>query len=258
MTAPPESDETTHFGYKEVPIAEKEKRVGHVFRSVASRYDIMNDVMSLGTHRLIKRFTLELSALRPKQKVLDLAGGTGDFSIQISPIVGKEGRVVLADINDTMLQIGRDRIINKGLDNNVDFIRVNAEQLPFEQDTFDFVCIAYGLRNITDKDSALSSIRQVLKPGGRLLILEFSNPQNTFLTTAYHAYSNLWPIMGKLITGDAASYRYLIESIDMHPGQESLLAMMTTAGLVDCKYHNVMNGICAVHVGFKATRNPSE
>ena len=258
MTVPPESDETTHFGHEEVPIAEKEKRVGHVFRSVASRYDIMNDVMSLGTHRLIKRFTLELSALRPKQKVLDLAGGTGDFSIQISPIVGKEGRVVLADINDTMLQIGRDRIINKGLDNNVDFIRANAERLPFEQNTFDFVCIGYGLRNITDKDSALSSIRHVLKPGGRLLILEFSKPQNRFLTKAYQAYSNLWPVMGKLITGDADSYRYLIESIDMHPGQESLLAMMATAGLVNCKYHNVMNGICAVHLGFKPTRNLNE
>ena len=258
MTAPSDSDKTTHFGYEQVPVAEKEKRVGRVFRSVASRYDIMNDVMSFGTHRLIKRFTLELSALRPGHKVLDLAGGTGDFGIHVSPIVGKKGQVVLADIHEVLLQIGRDRIIDKGLSNNVDFVKLNAEALPFAQNTFDCVCIAYGLRNITDKDTALASIQRVLKPGGRILILEFSKPQNKLLDRAYRAYSSFWPVIGRLITGDAHSYRYLVESIDMHPDQETLLSMMATAGLVDCKYHNVMNGICAVHTGMKPFSNASE
>jgi demethylmenaquinone methyltransferase/2-methoxy-6-polyprenyl-1,4-benzoquinol methylase len=189
---------------------------------------------------------------------LDLAGGTGDFSIHVSPIVGKEGQVVLADINEVMLQVGRDRIIDKGLSNNVDFVKLNAEALPFAQNTFDCVCIAYGLRNITDKGAALTSIQRVLKPGGRILILEFSKPQNKLLDRAYRTYSSFWPVIGRLITGDAQSYRYLVESIDMHPDQEMLLSMMTTAGLVDCKYHNVMNGICAVHTGMKPFSNASE
>jgi len=244
--------DTTHFGYETVPVAEKEQRVGQVFRSVAQRYDIMNDLMSLGTHRLMKRFTIELSGLRKGHKVLDLAGGTGDFSLRFSPIVGTEGRVVLADINEAMLAVGRDRIIDKGANFNVDVAQVNAEALPFADDTFDCITIAYGLRNVTDKDAALRSMRRVLKPGGRVLVLEFSKPQNEFVRKGYDAFSKLWPLAGKVIANDADSYQYLVESIRMHPDQETLLAMMQDAGLVDCKYHNMMNGVCAIHVGFKA------
>ncbi|MDD9891533.1 MAG: bifunctional demethylmenaquinone methyltransferase/2-methoxy-6-polyprenyl-1,4-benzoquinol methylase UbiE [Gammaproteobacteria bacterium] len=244
---------TTHFGYEEVPVEEKQERVGQVFRSVANRYDMMNDVMSLGTHRLIKRFTIELSALRPGHRVLDLAGGTGDFSLRFSTIVGESGQVVLADINDAMLDVGRDRIIDEGKIHNVQFAQVNAEALPFADNTFDCICIAYGLRNVTNKDAALASMARILKPGGRVLILEFSKPKNQLLEKAYDAFSSLWPAAGKIITGDADSYRYLVESIRMHPDQETLLGMMQSAGFVNCKYHNVMNGICAIHLGFKAT-----
>ncbi|MDA8601837.1 bifunctional demethylmenaquinone methyltransferase/2-methoxy-6-polyprenyl-1,4-benzoquinol methylase UbiE [Gammaproteobacteria bacterium] len=244
--------DTTHFGYETVPVAEKEQRVGQVFRSVAQRYDIMNDLMSLGTHRLMKRFTIELSGLHKGHKVLDLAGGTGDFSLRFSPIVGTEGQVVLADINEAMLAVGRDRIIDKGANFNVDVAQVNAEALPFADDTFDCITIAYGLRNVTDKDAALRSMRRVLKPGGRVLVLEFSKPQNEFVRKGYDAFSKLWPLAGKVIANDADSYQYLVESIRMHPDQETLLAMMQDAGLVDCKYHNMMNGVCAIHVGFKA------
>jgi demethylmenaquinone methyltransferase / 2-methoxy-6-polyprenyl-1,4-benzoquinol methylase len=251
MTDPVDNDATTHFGYQQVPVAEKEQRVGQVFRSVAARYDVMNDVMSLGSHRLIKRFTVELSALRPGHKVLDLAGGTGDFSIRFSPLVGANGQVVLADINEAMLAVGRDRVIDAGDNHNVDVAQVNAECLPFADDSFDCICIAYGLRNVTDKDAALASMQRVLKPGGRLLILEFSKPKNPLIGKAYDAWSGLWPVAGKLITGDSDSYKYLVESIRMHPDQETLLAMMEQAGFVDCKYHNVMNGVCAIHIGFK-------
>jgi demethylmenaquinone methyltransferase/2-methoxy-6-polyprenyl-1,4-benzoquinol methylase len=208
--------------------------------------------MSLGTHRLMKRFTIELSGLRKGHKVLDLAGGTGDFSLRFSPLVGPEGQVVLADINEAMLAVGRDRIIDKGANFNVDVAQVNAEALPFADDTFDCITIAYGLRNVTDKDAALRSMRRVLKPGGRVLVLEFSKPQNEFVRKGYDAFSKLWPLAGKVIANDADSYQYLVESIRMHPDQETLLAMMQDAGLVDCKYHNMMNGVCAIHVGFKA------
>jgi demethylmenaquinone methyltransferase/2-methoxy-6-polyprenyl-1,4-benzoquinol methylase len=200
----------------------------------------------------MKRFTIELSGLRKGHKVLDLAGGTGDFSLRFSPIVGTEGQVVLADINEAMLAVGRDRIIDKGANFNVDVAQVNAEALPFADDTFDCITIAYGLRNVTDKDAALRSMRRVLKPGGRVLVLEFSKPQNEFFRKGYDAFSKLWPLAGKVIANDADSYQYLVESIRMHPDQETLLAMMQDAGLVDCKYHNMMNGVCAIHVGFKA------
>jgi demethylmenaquinone methyltransferase/2-methoxy-6-polyprenyl-1,4-benzoquinol methylase len=212
----------------------------------------MNDLMSLGTHRLMKRFTIELSGLRKGHRVLDLAGGTGDFSLRFSPIVGAEGQVVLADINEAMLAVGRDRIIDKGANYNVDVAQVNAEALPFADDTFDCITIAYGLRNVTDKDAALRSMLRVLKPGGRVLVLEFSKPQNEIVRKGYDAFSKLWPLAGKVIANDSASYQYLVESIRMHPDQETLLAMMQEAGLVDCKYHNMMNGVCAIHVGFKA------
>lgn len=252
MSNKPDSENTTHFGYEQVPIAEKEQRVGQVFRSVAKRYDIMNDIMSLGSHRLVKRFTIELSALRKGHKVLDLAGGTGDFSIRFSPLVGETGQVILADINEAMLQVGRDRIIDRGLSNNINFAHVNAEHLPFADNSFDCICIAYGLRNVTNKDAALASMQRVLKPGGRVLVLEFSKPNNDLVSKAYDAYSKFWPVAGKLVTGDSDSYRYLVESIRMHPDQESLLQMMKNAGLVDCEYHNVMGGVCAIHIGFKA------
>ncbi len=251
MSKPENSEATTHFGYQEVPVAEKEQRVGDVFRSVAARYDVMNDIMSLGSHRLIKRYTIELSALRAGHKVLDLAGGTGDFSLKFSEIVGPSGRVVLADINEAMLSVGRDRIIDKGMSANIDVAQVNAQCLPFADNTFDCVCIAYGLRNVTDKDAALKNIQRVLKPGGRLLVLEFSKPTNALIGKSYDAFSNLWPIAGKLITGDADSYRYLVESIRMHPDQDTLKQMMEDADLINCKYHNVMSGICAIHIGFK-------
>lgn len=243
--------DTTHFGYQQVPIAEKAERVGQVFRSVASRYDVMNDVMSLGSHRLIKRYTIELSAIRPGQKVLDLAGGTGDFSLKFAPLVGETGHVVLADINEAMLNVGRDRLLDKGIGNTVNIAQVDAEELPFADDSFDCICIAYGLRNVTNKERALASMQRVLKPGGRLLILEFSKPNNPLVGRAYDVYSKLWPVAGKLITGDSDSYRYLVESIRMHPDQDTLLGMMQEAGLTDCRYHNVMDGICAIHVGHK-------
>jgi len=250
MSSEHEQD-TTHFGYQQVPVAEKQQRVAEVFRSVAQRYDIMNDVMSMGSHRLIKRFTIELSALRKGHKVLDLAGGTGDLAMKFAPIVGEKGQVVLADINEAMLQVGRDRVIDNGLAGIIDFAQVNAETLPFADNTFECVCIAYGLRNVTDKDKALASMARVLKPGGRVVVLEFSKPRNPLLGRAYDVYSNLWPVAGKMITGDSESYRYLVESIRMHPDQETLLGMMENAGLVNCRFHDVMNGICAIHIGFK-------
>ena len=243
--------ETTHFGYQKVPVNEKHERVAEVFKSVATRYDIMNDLMSLGTHRLIKRFTIELSGLRQGNRILDLAGGTGDLSIRFSPIVGKEGHVVLADINAAMLKVGRDRIVDRGLQSNITVAQSDAECLPFADNCFDCVCIAYGLRNVTRKERALESILRVLKPGGRLLVLEFSKPQNRFISKAYDAFSELWPIAGKAIVGDSESYRYLVESIRVHPDQEALLAMLDEAGFVDTRFHNVLNGISAIHVGVK-------
>ena len=242
---------TTHFGLREVPVAEKAKLVAGVFHSVAAKYDVMNDIMSLGSHRLIKRFACELTALRPGQTVLDLAGGTGDFSLQFASIVGAQGCVVLADINDSMLQVGRDRIVDRGAAGNVVFARLNAEALPFADDTFDCICIAYGLRNVTDKESALRSMYRVLKPGGRALVLEFSKPVNPVIGKAYEAWTSLWPMAGKLVTGDSDSYKYLVESIRVHPDQETLKTMMCTAGFQKTDYHNIMNGICAIHLGFK-------
>ena len=244
-------EQTTHFGYETVPVAEKAQRVGQVFHSVASKYDVMNDLMSLGTHRLVKRFTVELSGVRAGQRVLDLAGGTGDFAIRFSSLVGPTGEVVLADINASMLRVGRDRLIDKGISQNVRYTQLNAEQLPFAPDTFDCICIAYGLRNVTDKDAALRSMFSVLKPGGRALVLEFSKPRNDLVSKVYDGYSALWPIVGKLVTGDADSYRYLVESIRMHPDQETLKSMMENAGFSDCRFHDVMGGVCAIHVGFK-------
>lgn len=244
------TEKTTHFGYTQVPVEEKAERVRNVFESVASNYDIMNDVMSMGVHRLWKRFTINLAAVRRGQKVLDLAGGTGDLAAKFANQVGNEGQVVLADINIAMLGEGRERLLNMGT--VVDYCQVNAECLPFADNTFDLITIAFGLRNVTDKDKALASMYRVLKPGGRLLVLEFSHVTVPPLKSVYDVYSfKLLPLMGKVIAKDEDSYRYLAESIRMHPDQDTLKTMMDNAGFERCGYHNLTGGIVALHHGYK-------
>jgi demethylmenaquinone methyltransferase/2-methoxy-6-polyprenyl-1,4-benzoquinol methylase len=243
---------TTHFGYTDVPVAEKQEKVAQVFHSVAHKYDIMNDLMSAGVHRLWKRFTIEMSGARTGQKILDLAGGTGDLAALFAAKVGDKGQVVLADINDSMLKVGRDRMIDRGLLNNLSYAQVNAECLPFADNTFDCITIAFGLRNVTDKQKALESMFRVLKPGGRLLVLEFSKPIYPWLSKVYDQYSfSLLPKIGKWITGDQDSYQYLAESIRMHPTQEVLKQMFADAGFADNEFHNLTGGIVALHRGFK-------
>lgn len=244
---------TTHFGYKEVDSDAKASLVAGVFHSVAARYDLMNDLMSGGVHRIWKRFTIELSGVRPGQSVLDIAGGTGDLAARFAGIVGAEGRVVLADINESMLSVGRDKLIDQGCQGNLEYVQADAQYLPFPDNSFDCVSIAFGLRNVTDKDLALRSMLRVLKPGGRLLILEFSKPTNALLGKAYDNYSfRVLPVMGKLVAGDSDSYQYLAESIRMHPDQETLQEMMEDAGFTNCEYHNLTGGVVALHRGVKA------
>ncbi|MBR9882190.1 MAG: bifunctional demethylmenaquinone methyltransferase/2-methoxy-6-polyprenyl-1,4-benzoquinol methylase UbiE [Oceanospirillales bacterium] len=244
--------DTTHFGYQEVPVDEKVKRVADVFHSVAGKYDLMNDLMSGGIHRLWKRLTIEQSGARAGMQVLDIAGGTGDLTRKFSRLVGPSGKVVLADINDSMLKVGRDKLINAGAAGNIEYVQANAECLPFADNTFDIITIAFGLRNVTDKDAALRSMQRVLKPGGKLMVLEFSKTDNPLLTKAYDFYSfNILPQMGKLIADDAESYRYLAESIRMHPDQETLKQMMNDAGFVSCRYQNMTGGVVALHTGIK-------
>ena len=246
------TDDTTDFGFERVKTAEKAGRVREVFDSVAAQYDLMNDLMSGGLHRLWKRFTIELSAVRSGQTVLDIAGGTGDLAAKFSKLVGTEGKVILADINAAMLSVGRDRLIDKGALSNIDVVQADAQFLPFEENSIDCITIAFGLRNVTDKARALRSMHRVLKPGGRVLVLEFSKPTSPLLSKVYDAYSfSALPVMGKLITDDADSYRYLAESIRKHPDQESLLEMVEDAGFVDCRFHNMTGGIVAVHRGIK-------
>ena len=245
--------ETTHFGYREVGKSDKAGMVADVFHSVASRYDLMNDLMSGGIHRIWKRFTIELSGVRKGHAVLDIAGGTGDLAARFSEIVGDKGLVVLADINDSMLQVGRDKLLDKGLQGNLEFVQADAQYLPFPEDSFDCITIAFGLRNVTDKDLALRSMLRVLKPGGRLLVLEFSKPDNELLSKAYDAYSfRVLPLMGRLVANDSDSYQYLAESIRMHPDQDTLRDMMEDAGFTRCEYHNMTGGIVALHKGVKA------
>ncbi|MFA3791546.1 bifunctional demethylmenaquinone methyltransferase/2-methoxy-6-polyprenyl-1,4-benzoquinol methylase UbiE [Aliiglaciecola sp. SL4] len=247
-----EDDSQTHFGFKQVDKTDKASMVADVFHSVAAKYDIMNDMMSMGIHRLWKRFTIDCSGVRAGHKVLDLAGGTGDLAAKFSKIVGQNGQVVLADINNAMLKVGRDKLRNKGVVGNLDYVQANAEMLPFPDNYFDVITIAFGLRNVTDKDKALGSMYRVLKPGGRLLVLEFSKPQSDMLSKAYDLYSfHLLPKMGKLVANDSESYQYLAESIRMHPDQETLKGMMESVGFEQTTYHNLTGGIVALHRGFK-------
>ena len=251
MSAEKES-KTTHFGFEEVAWSDKARRVRGVFDSVAPRYDLMNDLMSGGLHRLWKEFTLSQTHLRPGQRALDVAGGTGDLARGMQKQVGDRGLVVLSDINGAMLAHGRDRTIDTGVIRGVEYVQANAESLPFADHSFDCITIGFGLRNVTDKPAALRSMQRVLKPGGQLLVLEFSQPTLPALRPIYDAYSfKVLPFLGKLVANDADSYRYLAESIRRHPDQDTLLGMMQDAGLVECRYHNLSGGIVAVHRGYK-------
>ena len=252
-STPNEEDDTTDFGFSRVNRGDKAGMVRGVFDSVAGRYDLMNDLMSGGIHRIWKRFTIELSAVRPGQTVLDIARGTGDLAAKFSRLVGSEGQVILADINAAMLTVGRDRLIDKGATGNVQVVQADAQHLPFDDNSIDCITIAFGLRNVTDKAMAMRSMLRVLRPGGRLLVLEFSKPTSALLGKLYDQYSfQILPAMGRLIAQDAESYRYLAESIRQHPDQETLLEMMETAGFVNCRYHNMTGGVVALHQGFKA------
>jgi len=246
------SEKTTHFGYQQVPVDEKQQRVASVFHSVAGKYDVMNDLMSGGIHRLWKKFTIEMSGVRSGDRVLDIAGGTGDLAAKFSRLVGNAGLVVLADINSSMLQVGRDKLTDHGIVGNVSYTQANAECLPFQSDYFDCITIAFGLRNVTHKDKALQSMLRILKPGGRLLVLEFSKPTSSVLEKIYDRYSfSILPFMGKLVANDSESYQYLAESIRMHPDQMTLKKMMEQAGFVNCSFHNMTGGIVALHRGEK-------
>ena len=246
-----DSAATVDFGYERVTPSEKAERVRGVFDSVAGKYDLMNDLMSGGLHRLWKRFALAQTGLRPGMRALDVAAGTGDLGLALARQVGPAGRVVLTDINEQMLAIGRDRLLDAGIVGHAACVVADAERLPFRDASFDCVTIGFGLRNVTDKPAALASMRRVLRPGGRLLVLEFSKPVIDALKPAYDAYSfNVLPALGRLVAGDEASYRYLAESIRMHPDQETLAGLMRDAGLEDCRWHNLAGGVVALHLGF--------
>jgi demethylmenaquinone methyltransferase/2-methoxy-6-polyprenyl-1,4-benzoquinol methylase len=246
------NNDTTDFGFSEVPAADKARRVREVFDSVAPRYDLMNDLMSLGLHRVWKRLAIELAAARTGERVLDLAGGTGDLTRLLSPRVGAAGRVLLADINGAMLARGRDRLLDAGIAGNVDYVQMDAERLPLAGQSLDCVVIGFGLRNVTDKQAALNEMHRVLKPGGRALVLEFSQPVLAPLKPLYDAYSfQVLPRLGRLVAGDGDSYRYLAESIRRHPDQDTLLGMLQAAGFERCQYFNFTGGIVAVHRGYR-------
>lgn len=243
---------STDFGYQEVPWEQKANRVKAVFDSVADRYDVMNDLMSLGVHRAWKRFAIGRAQLRPGGSALDVAGGTGDLAVGLAHKVGATGSVVLSDINPAMLARGRDRVIDSGLSATVSYCIADAERLPFPDASFDCVTIGFGLRNVTDKSAALRSMARVLRPGGQLLVLEFSRPVLPGLSPVYDLYSfRVLPALGKLVAGDADSYRYLAESIRKHPDQETLEQMMIEAGLEQTGHHNLSGGIVALHYGFR-------
>lgn len=251
-TSSKDTPQTTHFGYAQVAVNEKADKVADVFHSVADKYDLMNDLMSAGVHRLWKRYTIETSGAKKGDTILDLAGGTGDLAAKFSRIVGQDGLVTLSDINDSMLENGRERLTNMGIAGNIEYVQANAENLPFDDNKYNIVTMAFGLRNVTDKDAALRSIYRCLKPGGKLMVLEFSKPVLPGLSTIYDQYSfKLLPLIGKLVANDEESYRYLAESIRMHPDQETLKGMMEEAGFERCSYHNMTGGVVALHVGYK-------
>ena len=247
-----EPQDTTHFGFRDVPVGEKQKLVGEVFTSVAGKYDLMNDAMSLGIHRAWKRWFVATAQVRRGGRVLDLAGGTGDIAALLKARVGEEGEVVLGDINAAMLRAGRDRLTDRGLVRGLDYVQCNAEALPFPDASFDLVTIAFGLRNVTDKDAALREMLRVLKVGGQARVLEFSEVKADWFEPIYDFHSfNVLPRLGRLFAGDSDSYRYLAESIRKHPPQEQLKAMMEEAGLSRCGYVNMSGGIVAVHTGYR-------
>ncbi|HVE43547.1 MAG TPA: bifunctional demethylmenaquinone methyltransferase/2-methoxy-6-polyprenyl-1,4-benzoquinol methylase UbiE [Gammaproteobacteria bacterium] len=251
MNQPTEPNHT-HFGFRDVPENQKATLVADVFHSVASHYDVMNDLMSLGMHRRWKRFTIQQAAVRPGQHVLDVAAGSGDLAKSFVPLVGKTGSVTMTDINESMLAVGRNKLIDAGILHNVHYVQADAEKLPFENNYFDCITIAFGLRNVTHKEAALASFYRVLKPGGKLLILEFSHPTTRILKKLYDLYSfHAIPKMGKFIAKDEASYQYLVESIRKHPTQEVLQQMMLSVGFEDVDYYNLHGGIVALHKGFK-------
>ena len=243
---------TTHFGYRDVPEQQKQKLVGDVFTSVASKYDVMNDLMSFGVHRLWKRYFVGSSGVRPGDAVLDLAGGTGDIAALLMPKVGAKGRVVVGDINGDMLRVGRDRMIDRGIVKGLEWSQMNAEALPFPDGSFDCVTMAFGLRNVTRKETALAEIHRVLKVGGRILVLEFSTVKSSLLKPLYDFHSfKVLPRIGAMIAGDEDSYRYLAESIRKHPDQATLKAMMESAGFEKVDVRNLSAGIVAIHRGYR-------
>ena len=263
MTTREHSDErgaeTTHFGLEKVRVEEKAGRIAEVFDTVSPKYDVMNDVMSFGTHRIIKWYAINASNIKPGSKVLDIAAGTGDLTMLISKRVGPQGYVILSDINEQMLQAGRARLARADIPDNVQFVQADAEDLQFEENTFDAIKIGYGIRNFTNKMRALVEILRVLKPGGQLTIVEFSKPTFKPLQLMADAYSSLWPTFGKILVGSGKPYRYLVDSIKMHPDQETFKSMMQESGYAFVNYENLMGGIAALHIGLKPqaqSRNP--
>jgi demethylmenaquinone methyltransferase/2-methoxy-6-polyprenyl-1,4-benzoquinol methylase len=247
-----QGDKTTHFGFETIAVGDKARLVGDVFDSVASRYDLMNDLMSGGLHRFWKHFTLGKTGINAGDRALDVAGGTGDLAAGLCEQVGPDGLVCLTDINASMLEQGRRKLINRGITGNLRLAQADAERLPFRDGSFHCVTIGFGLRNVTDKPAALASMARTVKPGGKLLILEFSKPALKFLGPLYDLYSfNVLPILGELVTGDGDSYQYLAESIRMHPDQQEMLDMMDEAGLEGNQYFNLSGGIVALHMGHK-------
>ena len=244
--------DTTHFGYKDVPVDQKQNLVAEVFQSVAGRYDLMNDAMSFGAHRLWKWFAIGQSGVKAGDKVLDLAAGSGDLSLEFAKKVGGSGHVTMTDINAAMLEVGRKKLTNKGIVGNIDYAIVNAEELPYPDQHFDCISISFGLRNVTNKEQALTEMARCLKPGGRMIVLEFSKPTIDWLEKLYDVYSfNVIPKLGKWLANDSESYQYLVESIRKHPDQDTLKEMMLDAGFDEVKYHNLTGGVVALHIGMK-------